>query len=122
MNISKGFLVIGAVWLCLCILLGMHMGMRQDFALAPVHAHINLLGFVLMTLFGLSYRLIPGLATSGLARAHFWLHQICTAIVLVGLFLLLTGMMPAIAPVMALGEVGVLIGILCWLVNLVRTL
>ena len=30
---------------------------------------------VLMAVFGLCYRVIPGLAETGLARAHFWLHQ-----------------------------------------------
>src|SRR5688500_4672070 len=36
--------------------LGMHMGMSQDFALVPVHAHLNLLGWVTMALYGLYYR------------------------------------------------------------------
>ena len=36
--------------------LGIRMGMAQDFALAPVHAHLNLLGWVTMSLFGLYYR------------------------------------------------------------------
>ena len=36
------------------------MGIRQDFALAPAHAHLNLVGGVLLFLFGLYYRLVPG--------------------------------------------------------------
>lgn len=122
MDISKGFFVMGALWLCLGIALGIHMGASQDFTLAPVHAHINLLGFVLMTVFGLAYRLIPALTGSGLARAHFWLHQVCTAVTLVGLFLLLSGIWPGVAPLMALAEVGVLLGILFWTWNVIRSL
>lgn len=36
--------------------LGIVMGVRQDFSLAPAHAHLNLLGWVTMALFGLYHR------------------------------------------------------------------
>jgi hypothetical protein len=36
--------------------LGIVMGMRQDFSLAPAHAHLNLLGWVTMALYGLYHR------------------------------------------------------------------
>lgn len=36
--------------------LGIVMGIRQDFSLAPAHAHLNLLGWVTMALFGLYHR------------------------------------------------------------------
>ena len=76
MTVSRGFLVMGAVYLLVGILFGMYMGGSGDHSLAPVHAHINLLGFTLMSIFGLAYRLLPALADSGLAKAHFWLHQL----------------------------------------------
>lgn len=41
--------------------LGIWMGMNEDFTLAPVHAHINLLGWVTLCLYGLYHR--------GVARA-----------------------------------------------------
>jgi hypothetical protein len=50
------------------IILGIVMGMRQDFALMPAHAHLNLLGFVTMFLSALYYRVVPEAAASGLAR------------------------------------------------------
>ena len=62
MDISRGFIVMGAVYLVVGIVLGAYMGGSGDHSLAPVHAHINLLGFTLMTVFGFGYRLIPGLA------------------------------------------------------------
>lgn len=74
MNISLGFLVMGGVYLVAGIVLGSYMGGSGDHSLAPVHAHINLLGFALMTAFGLGYRLVPGLADGVLPKAHFWLH------------------------------------------------
>jgi hypothetical protein len=36
--------------------LGMYMGLSHNFALAPAHAHINLLGWVTMCLYGLYHR------------------------------------------------------------------
>jgi hypothetical protein len=39
--------------------LGIFMGISQDFTLTPVHAHINLLGFVSLMLYGLYYRGAP---------------------------------------------------------------
>jgi hypothetical protein len=36
--------------------LGMAMGISQDFTLAPAHAHLNLLGWVTMALYGLYHR------------------------------------------------------------------
>ncbi|HEY5816928.1 MAG TPA: hypothetical protein VIU14_00815 [Mesorhizobium sp.] len=39
--------------------LGIHMGINDDFTLAPAHAHLNLLGWVTMSLYGLYYRSAP---------------------------------------------------------------
>lgn len=46
------------------------MGIRQDFTLAPAHAHLNLLGWVGLFLAGLYYQVVPGAAASKLAYAH----------------------------------------------------
>lgn len=122
MNISRNFLVIGGLYLLLGITLGSYMGGSGDHSLSPVHAHINLLGFVLMTVFGLGYRLIPALAESGLARVHFWLHQIGAAVLLAGLFAMMSGMIAeeSIGPVFPVAEIAVLAGVLCWVVNLIK--
>lgn len=121
MDISRGFLVMGACYLLVGVLFGMYMGGSGDHSLAPVHAHINLLGFTLMTVFGLGYRLIPALAGGTLAKAHFWLHQLGAFTLLVALFLMMTGTIAeaTIGPVMPVAEGLVLIGVICWLVNVV---
>ena len=120
MNISRGFLIAGAIYLLVGIGFGMYMGGSKDFTLAPVHAHINLLGFTLMTIFGLAYRLIPNLAVNSLGTAHFWLHQIGTFVTLLALFLLISGIAPAVAPIMPLAEGAVALGILAWAVNIYK--
>lgn len=120
MNISRNFLIIGAAYLLIGVGFGIYMGSTGDFSLKGVHAHVNLLGFTLMTLFGLAYRLIPALADNGLARAHFWLHQVGAGGTLLFLFLLLSGIAPQFAPLMPIFEALVAIGIVTWLVNLTK--
>lgn len=122
MNISRMFLLIGSLYLLIGVGFGMYMGGSGDHSLAPLHAHINLLGFTLMTLFGLGYRIIPGLIDTALARAHFWLHQGGVLVLLVSLFLLMSGRVPetTIGPVFPVAELAILIGILLWAVNLYR--
>jgi hypothetical protein len=39
--------------------LGIYMGISQDHLLAPVHVHLNLIGWVSMFLFGVYYKLHP---------------------------------------------------------------
>ena len=67
MNISRGFLTAGSVYLLVGIFIGIYMGGTQDHSLAPAHAHINLLGFAFMTIFGILYRIIPAMADNNLA-------------------------------------------------------
>lgn len=67
MRVSVLLLLIGLLW-------GIEMGIRQDFALAPAHAHLNLIGGVLLFVFGLYYRLVPGAGASPLAIVQGWLH------------------------------------------------
>jgi hypothetical protein len=73
--------MIGSLMMCVSVLIllsgmvaGIVMGITQDFALAPAHAHLNLVGGVLLFLFGLYYRLVPGAAAGTLAQAQGWLH------------------------------------------------
>jgi hypothetical protein len=65
---------IGAVILLVGMLAGIAMGIQQDFTLAPAHAHLNLVGGVLLFLFGLYYRLVPAAGNSPLAKLQAWLH------------------------------------------------
>lgn len=122
MDISRGFLVAGAVYLVVGIVFGAYMGGSGDHTLAPVHAHINLLGFTLMTAFGIGYRLIPGLAEGALPKLHFWLHQIGSLLLLLGLFLMMTGAVAeaSIGPVFPVLEGAILLGAVLWLVGVIR--
>jgi hypothetical protein len=67
-NIALNYIVIGATWLLVGMILGIVMGAREDFQFAPVHAHINLIGFACHSIFGMAYKQWPVLASSAFAR------------------------------------------------------
>ncbi|MFZ2099363.1 MAG: hypothetical protein WAU86_02225 [Oricola sp.] len=57
-------------------LLGIHMAAAHRHTLAPVHAHINLVGWASMGLFGLYYHAVPKAAAYRLASIQFWISSI----------------------------------------------
>jgi hypothetical protein len=75
---------VSVVVLLIGMLAGIAMGVKQDFALAPAHAHLNLVGGVLLFLFGLYYRLVPAAAENRLAKWQGWLHIIGAIVFPVG--------------------------------------
>jgi len=80
---NKEKMMIGSLMMCLSVvvllvgmLAGIVMGIQQNFTLAPAHAHLNLIGGVLLFLFGLYYRLVPAAGATTLAKVQGWLHMI----------------------------------------------
>jgi hypothetical protein len=70
--ISSLLLWVSIVLLLCGLVIG--MGMREDFTLAPAHAHLNLIGFVLMFPVGLYYRIVPAAGAGLLAIIQASLH------------------------------------------------
>jgi hypothetical protein len=75
--------MIGSLMMCTSVVIllvgmlaGITMGILQNFTLAPAHAHLNLVGGVLLFLFGLYYRLVPAAGTTTLAKVQGWLHMV----------------------------------------------
>ena len=75
-RLSDRFLQAGVLFALCGMALGVWMGKTENFALSPVQAHINLLGWVSMLLYGLFYRTIPRAAEGTLPAIHFWLSLI----------------------------------------------
>ena len=67
------FLVLAALSLIVGVGLGIFMAASHDHHLMPVHAHINLVGWASLALFGLVYRAYPELGRRRLARLHLLL-------------------------------------------------
>ena len=89
--ISNRFMQI-AVLAALCgMTLGVVMGARQEFTLAPAHAHLNLLGWVSMMVYGLFYRSFPTAARGWLATTHFWVAVLGVIVLIPSLAFMLLG-------------------------------
>lgn len=76
------------VWFVGAMLLGMYLGMTQQFHMSSPHAHMGLLGWVSSALFAFLYALAD--AERGLpkrAPAHWFVHNLGAAIMVVALFL-----------------------------------
>jgi hypothetical protein len=104
------FVIAGMIW-------GIIMGISHDFSAAPAHAHLNLLGWVSLFLFGVYYRLHPSLEVAKTAIVQVWVWIIGTIVLAIGIGLVSTG--HAIGePVTGVGSFIVLIDVLLfgWLV------
>lgn len=122
MNIVRGFMVVASIYIIIGVSIGAYMGGSGDRTLVPVHVHINLLGFTLMMIFAVFYHLFPAAAASGLAKAHFWLHQVGTFVLLSMLYLLMSGSITeaAMFPLAPIAEGAVLLGLVSFAINVWR--
>jgi hypothetical protein len=90
--------MIGSLMMCVSVVIllagmiaGIAMGIQQNFVLAPAHAHLNLVGGVLLFLFGLYYRVFPAAGRMALARIQGWLHILGSILFPTGIALVLVG-------------------------------
>jgi len=72
-RIDIKFMALGAAMLVVGVAMGIYMGIVHDFQLSPVHAHVNLVGWVSLSLFGIVYKLFPELQARRMAKLHFML-------------------------------------------------
>ena len=116
-NVDLKFLLLAALMLTAGVGLGIRMGIVHDFSLAPVHAHINLVGWASLALFGIVYRLYPAMAESRLAGLHFILAAPAAVMFPIGIALSILAERPLVAIVASLFWMA---GVLLFLVNLIR--
>jgi len=111
------FLRLGVVYILLGVSLGIFMAASHDYTLKPVHAHLNLLGWASMALFGLWYRSAPAAARTRLAKVHFWIHNVALPVQMLALAVFVGGN-STIEPVLALSSAMIGVGLICFAVNL----
>ncbi|MFC7063724.1 cytochrome-c oxidase [Halobacillus seohaensis] len=85
------FLKLAALYFLVGVGMGIAMEIMQDHRLAGAHAHINLIGWASMALFGVIYVLFPNAGDTVLAKLHFWLYNISLPFFMLGLCFLLVG-------------------------------
>ena len=77
------FALIGMIW-------GIQMSASHDHTLSPAHGHLNLIGFVAMSIFGAYYAITPKAAASRLAILHFGLTTATVLVLTPGIVLAIT--------------------------------
>jgi hypothetical protein len=113
-NIDRWFILIGLLYGIFGFAFGIWVGVNERFDQAHLHAHINLIGFASMVLFGLLYRAYPALAESKLAAPHFLIYTLGAIVFLAGIPLAQAHQTIALA---VIGSLSVLVGILVFLLN-----
>ncbi|HSJ37696.1 MAG TPA: cytochrome-c oxidase [Planococcus sp. (in: firmicutes)] len=114
---GTAFVKVAAVYLLIGVGLGIYMGIADRFEFGHAHAHINLLGWATMGLFGLIYLYFARAGNTTLAKVHFWLYNIGTPLVLLGMVLFsLEDPGPAF-PIAVVGSLIVLAATLVFVVN-----
>ena len=89
-RVSAAFFLVAALLLLCGMALGEYMGAHEDFALAPLHAHINLLGWVTLALYGTFYALTKETYSPRLAWINFVLSVAGILMMIPFLYLVLT--------------------------------
>ena len=108
-NISGRFIKVAVIFALTGMALGINMAITGVHDQIQAHAHINLLGWVTMMLFGLFYKSHGGAAQGKLAMVHFWLSTLGAIVINLGVFLFYSGM-PEAEPVAAIGSIIVILG------------
>ncbi len=108
-RISIAFFGAAALYGLVGMAMGMMMGASGDHSLMPVHAHMNLLGWASLALMGAFYGIAGVRTPAKLAWANFIVSNLGNLITLPLLAMLLGGD-TSVIPVMVLGEVLIVLG------------
>jgi uncharacterized membrane protein (DUF2068 family) len=121
-RVSAAFFALGVICLLIGMGMGMNMGASEDFTLMPVHAHLNLLGWVTMAIYGTFYALTHASLKPKLAWTNFVLAAIGVAVLLPSLALYLPAHDAKFIPGIVVGEVATLASLLTFAVSVYREL
>jgi len=116
-GVAFNFFATGAVFVTLGMIWGIVMAISGDHTFAGSHAHLNLVGWVTMALFGAYYALTPGAAGAGMAKIHFALFVLGVIVFIRGIALAIAEKTEALA---AIGSLIVLASMLVFVMTIFR--
>jgi len=123
----KWFIRASLVWFTLGIFLGIAIAAHPLWVIyRPAHAHMNVVGFITMMIFGVGYQLLPRLfghplKSQALAVTHWWFANGGLALMVVGWFMAPNVPGSASAMVTTTGGVLFTLGALTFVINMWRT-
>lgn len=117
-KISIAFFGAAVVYALGGMVLGMYMGGSGDHTMAPVHAHINLLGWASLAIMGAFYGLAGDKTPAKLAWTNFGLSNLGNLMSLPMVAVIQSGK-PPIVPVLVGGELAIVAGMLTFGLSLI---
>jgi len=117
--LANRFVRLSVVYALIGMALGIAMAISGDHSQMPTHAHINLLGYVSMMLYGLFYKSYPKAAEGRLPMVHFWVANAGLIGISTGIGLLYGGM-PEAEPIAAVSSLVAITGMAIFAVVVFR--
>lgn len=112
---------ISVIYFVLGVLLGLYMSTASDYSYTGVHAHMNLLGWTSLTLAGILYLMFPQAGRSLSGKIHFWLHNIGLPLMMIGLFMAISGYTQFLI-LIPIGGITVVLAVLVFAFNVLKNI
>ncbi|HEY8949148.1 MAG TPA: hypothetical protein VIM56_09725 [Rhizomicrobium sp.] len=122
-RVSAAFFTVGVLAVLVGMVWGMMMGATHNMVTMPAHAHLNLLGWVTMGLYGTFYALEGPTLSPRLAWTNFIVSTASLVVMIPSLAMFLNaGNDPKYLPGMQAGEGLALLGMVIFAISVVREL
>jgi len=119
-KVSLAFFTVAPIYVLIGMAGGVYMGATEDHSLSPVHAHLNLIGFVMMSIMGTFFALSKAQVAPGkLAWATFWLLNLALVLMIPSLAFVLKGQTAAL-PILMASEPLAILAVLLFLACVIR--
>lgn len=108
-SVSQLYFRTAIVLLIVGMAFGIYMAASQDHIASPAHAHLNLIGFVVMSVYGTYFALNPAKAGGRMPRLIWGLNTLAAVVMFPTLAAVLYGK-PEVEPLVALASLMALVG------------
>ena len=105
------------IYLLVGMVFGIWMSATGDHTLSPAHAHLNLIGGVLMAIFGTFYMLVPSAAASTIAKVQVAATHLAIWFMFPGIIMAIQGQGETLAKI---GSVIVILAIVLFVIQVAR--
>ena len=116
---TNAFFMMAAIYIVIGTCWGMYMSITHDFVTSPAHAHLNLLGFMSLSVMGGFYATLGRETPGWLVKTNFFLNNIGVISMITALTLLFTGKaeIKQLTPLFMLGGPLIILGFVTFLTS-----
>lgn len=121
MRYDVWFILVALIYLMAGEAFGEYMAATQDHSLFPAHAHLNMLGWVSLAIFGVVHHIFPQLGTSRLAIWQFAIAVVSVPVMTFGIAYVLLTQNPTFAIIGSFAfEVATVLFVIMFVMKVVR--